>query len=217
LSAIPSTPAATSQVTSEFDRQVQVLVEKSFPALADISAAEFRALLEPLRNRVADLPDPSDDTALPFVIVISSDLVPTEAAMGTVVDGRGMRGVVNMAPVSPDGFKPREGVALPAGQAYLLADVDLGAQTLNVRPKDALPIIEQAGRLTLTIDEGVAVMTHFGDALQTHNAFQLLASREDSQRMPSIWRSYNQPRLGWCWDGAPHSWMGSASAASRVG
>jgi hypothetical protein len=121
-----------------------------------------------------------------------------------------------MDPVSPDDFKPVDGLGVPPGHAYMLADIDLGAKFLDVRPKDALPSIEKSGRLTLTIDEGIAIMTQYGDVLQTHNAFQLLASRQDSQRIPSIWRSYNRPRLGWCWDGAPHPWMGSASAAIRL-
>ena len=193
------------------------MLDRSFPALAGITESEFRAIVAPLRGRLADIPGPSSDRFLPFVVVISRDLVPTEAAMNKVLDSRGKAGVVNMDPVSPNDFNPAEGVDLPAGPAYLLVDVDLGAEFLDVRPRDARPAIERSGRLTLTIDEGVAVMTQYSDALQSHNAFQLLASRQDSQRIPSIWRSYDQPRLGWCWDGAPHPWMGSASAAARIG
>lgn len=221
MPAVSSLSSSTADVTAtriaEFDRQLHHLLDQSFAAKAHLSETEFRAVVEPLRSRLADLPAASGETALPFVIVLSRDLVPTEAAMTSVVDGRGKQGVVNMDPVSPDGFKPKDGVDLPPGQAYLLADIDLGAEFLDVRPKDALPAIEAAGRLTLTIDEGVAVLTQFPNVLQTHNAYQLLASREDSLRIPSVWRSYNQPRLGWCWDGAPHPWMGSASAAARVG
>lgn len=215
---LPATSSVSATTrTAEFDRQLQILIEKSFPAAAGLSETDFRSHIDPLRDRLGALPAPTSETALPFVIVLSRDLVPTAAVMETVVDSRGKPGVVNMDPVTPDDFKTKDGVEIPAGQAYLLADIDLGAQFLDVRPKDALPVIEAAGRLPLTIDEGVAVMTQFGDALQTHNAFQLLASRQDSLRIPSIWRSYNQPRLGWCWDGAPHPWMGSASAALRVG
>lgn len=217
MSAQTSVAATDSAVlNTEFDRQLQHLVDSSFPAAADLSEADFRAVVEPLRSRLASVPAPIAENTLPFVIVISRDLVPTQTVMDKVVDGRGRTGVVNMDPVTPDGFKPKAGVEVPAGSAYLLADIDLGAEFLDVRPKDALTVIEAAGRLPMTIDEGVAVMTQFGDALQTHNAFQLLASREDSQRIPSIWRSYDRPRLGWCWDGAPHPWMGSASAAVRV-
>jgi hypothetical protein len=216
LSATTSSPASIKARDLEFDRQLLVMLDKSFPALAGISEAEFRGHVEPLRDRLTDLPAPSGDTALPFAIVISRDLVPTEAAMSHVIDSRGKSGVVNMDPVSPDDFKPVDGLGVPPGHAYMLADIDLGAKFLDVRPKDALPSIEKSGRLTLTIDEGIAIMTQYGDVLQTHNAFQLLASRQDSQRIPSIWRSYNRPRLGWCWDGAPHPWMGSASAAIRL-
>lgn len=220
MPAVPSVSArtdATPEQIAEFDRQMRNLLDRPFPEAAGIDEDSFVALVEPLRRRLHRLPEPSAATSLPFLIVISRDLVPTREVMEAVVDGRGRRGVVNMDPTEPDAFKPKAGVEVPIEQAYLLADVDLGAEFLDVRPKDALPVIEGAGRLPLTIDEGVAVMTHFGDVLQTHNAFQLLASRQDSQRIPSIWRSYDQPRLGWCWDGAPHPWMGSASAALRLG
>ena len=88
---------------------------------------------------------PADETALPFVIVISRDLVPTEAAMETVVDSRGKPGVVNMDPVSPDDFKPKDGVEIPAGQAYLLADVDLGARVPR-RPPQGRAARHRGGR-----------------------------------------------------------------------
>jgi len=215
---MPATAAVDARATiAEFERQLQTLIDASFPAVAGISESAFRALVEPLHARLADLPAPKDETALPFVIVLGRDVVPTASAMAAVVDGRGRSAVVDMDPVSPDDFTPKEGVEIPADHAYLLADVDLGAWSLGVRPEDALPLIERRGRTPLTIDEGVAVLTQFPDVLDTHHAYQLLASRQQSKRIPSIWRSYGRPRLGWCWDGAPHSWMGSASAAARLG
>lgn len=35
-------------------------------------------------------------------------------------------------------------------------------------------------------------------------------------RGPAWWVSGRRPRLGWCYQGAPHTWLGSASAARRV-
>jgi len=98
----------------------------------------------------------------------------------------------------------------------VVKNIDTGAETLSVRPRDALPIIEGHGRTPLTIDEGVAVLAQFPEVLRTHNAYQLLASRRDDKRIPSIWTSYKQPRLGWCWEGNPHSWLGMASAGGRA-
>jgi hypothetical protein len=206
-----------SDAGGEFVRQVQTLVDKGYPGLAGLTDEEFRGLLAPLEKRLPDLPRATAETSFQFVIVLRDSLVDTVSAMARVVDGRGTQGLTNMDPVTPSAFSPIDGLDLPSAPAYLLADVDTGAATLNVRPKDALPTIVDAGRTPLTIDEGVAVLTQFPDILQTHNAFQLLGSRAADNRIPSIWVSYGRPRLGWCWAGNPHTWLGSASAATRLG
>jgi hypothetical protein len=33
----------------------------------------------------------------------------------------------------------------------------------------------------------------------------------------AIWISKGAPKLGWCWAGNPHTWLGSASCAKRIG
>jgi hypothetical protein len=52
--------------------------------------------------------------------------------------------------------------------------------------------------------------------LKTANAFSLLGSRRGDRRVPALWLSGGRPRLGWCWAGAPHFWLGSASCAERL-
>jgi hypothetical protein len=103
---------------------------------------------------------------------------------------------------------------------YLLADVSTGPETLGVRPEDALPALRAAGRSPLTLDEGVALLRQQPLVLHDHNAFQALATRSPvapyMRRVPTFWVSKGAPRLGWCWAGNPHSWLGAASAAGRL-
>ncbi|MGW0174505.1 DUF5701 family protein [Rhodococcus sp. NPDC003322] len=33
----------------------------------------------------------------------------------------------------------------------------------------------------------------------------------------ALWISQRRPKLGWCWNGNPHSRLGSASAGRRIG
>ena len=34
--------------------------------------------------------------------------------------------------------------------------------------------------------------------------------------VPAIWISNRAPKLGWCWAGNPHTWLGSASCSDRA-
>jgi hypothetical protein len=151
-----------------------------------------------------------------FVLVVKTEVVPTERAL-PLVELRGKRGFVAMDPTEPSEYSALEDLDIPPGPAYLVLDVDTGRDTLNVTPDNALDRIAAAGRSPLTIDEGIAFVTHFPDVLVDKNAFSLLGSRRGDRRMPALWVSGGAPRLGWCWAGNPHTWLGSASCAGRVG
>jgi hypothetical protein len=124
-----------------------------------------------------------------------------------------------MYPRKPDDFQPIASVEIPSGKAYLIVDVDRGKETINITPDDALKMIQKENRSPLTIDEGVAIMTHYPGFLLRNNCFSLLASRfSGDKRVPAIWiNQEKKARLGWCWEGNPHTWLGSASCGSRVG
>jgi Family of unknown function (DUF5701) len=193
---------------------VQVLHERGYPQLAGLDDTAFAALVEPLRDRLPAAPVTSaSNGCVPFLLVVRDSLVPTVAQVERW-SVRGKPGWTDMA-AELAGFRPIEGVDVPEGPVYLLLDVDTGAATLDVTPNDALPRITGAGRTPLTIDEGVALVTQHPDVFTTHNAFQALGSRATNKRVPSFWMSKGAPRLGWCWAGNPHSWLGSASAAGR--
>ena len=118
------------------------------------------------------------------------------------------------------GYHPVEGCE-PPGAAYLLLEVERGEEFCDVRPEDATRTIRERGRTPLTIDEGIALVTHVPQALEKNKCFMLAGSRRSAisgdRRVPALWISERAPKLGWCWDGNPHSWLGAASAAARVG
>jgi hypothetical protein len=152
---------------------------------------------------------------VPFVIVVKSQWVDAARSMPLVV-ARGRQGFTEFDAEELSRFRPIEGVELPEGPVYLAVDIDAGASSLNISPDEAAPAIEKAGRSFVTIDEGVALLTHYPDMLQTMNAFSLYGSRCGDRRVPAMWTSRGAPRLGWCWAGAPHTWMGTASLAARL-
>jgi hypothetical protein len=208
-----------SEVRREFERQVENLVRKGYPEVAGITAGEFRRQLGPLGESIrqlAALEVAGEAGRIPFVIVVKRELVAVERAL-PLVALRGKSAFTDMAADDIERFTPIEGITLPAGAAYLLVDIDLGRDTLNATPDDALPTITAAGRSPLTLEEGIALVTHYPEVLKTHNCFSLLGSRCGDRRVPALWVSRGRPRLGWCWAGNPHTWLGSASCAGRVG
>lgn len=159
------------------------------------------------------MPDLERGTAA-FVLVINSPLAPV-TTMLPLVERKGKSAIEQLYPIEPERFRPIKAVELPLGQAYLLLDIDRGKDTLNVTPDAALESIIGQGRSPLTIEEGIAVLTHFPEFLQPNNCFLLLASRCGDKRVPALWLSKGQPKLGWCWAGNPHTWLGSASCGKR--
>ena len=206
----------TGSLRAEFERQVENLLRKGYPDLAGVNADVFAAQIAPLRDRLGDLRPSGNESRIPFAIVVTSNLVATASAI-TRIELEGNSGFIRMDPTEPEDYRPIDGVDVPPPPAYLVGDVDTGEATLNVTPDDALGAIARQGRSPLTIDEGIAVITHYPDTLHTKNCFSILGSRRGDRRVPALWISGGRPRLGWCWAGNPHSWLGSASCGSRLG
>jgi hypothetical protein len=208
--------SAQVELSVEFERQVDTLLRKAYPQAAGMSEAEFLRQIEPLRARAAELEDAAQAERIPFVIVIQHELVAAESAI-TLVERQGKAGFSVIEPSDLRGFHPIEAVTLPAGSTYLLVDVDTGSATRNVTPNEALKLLQTEQRTPLTIDEGIALITHYPEAVRKNHGFSLLGSRCGDRRVTALWISENRPKLGWCWAGNPHSWLGSASAAARIG
>lgn len=196
---------SADQIT-ELHRQIDVLVEQGYPALADLTEQGFRDLVAPLERVLPDQP---------FVLVVSGDLVPLDRLIElTALNGK--PGFTSMEADDVQAFRPTPDLDLPESPVYLLAGVDTGRDTLNIRPDDALPQIHEAGRTPLTLDEGLAVAAQHPQWLRERNCFEMLGSRAGDKRVTGIWVSKGAPRLGWCWGGNPHTWLGMATAARRV-
>jgi len=207
-------------LSEEFDRQVSNLLEKGYPKLLGTTKQELVNKIEPLRTKLENLPLPEIDLErgkLPFVIVIKDKSLPAEEMM-RFVDKNGKRGVTILRPHGSANFQTIDEVVIPEELAYLLVDIDRGRDNINLPPSEAMKLIKDVGRSPLTIDEGVAIITHFPEFLVKNNCFSLLASRTGSdKRVPAIWiNAKKEPNLGWCWEGNPHTWLGSASCLERV-
>ncbi len=225
-----TSPTDPGDPGSEFDRQMAAYAALGVPGLHGVTDAAFADLVRPLRavaierspGRSAGAPDPAaahdpaaagDPGRLPFVLVVPG--APAEQLMPRTRQGA-HAGYVDMRPVDPSVFTPLPEAAVP-GSPYLILDVDTGRQTLGMHPLDATEWLAARQRLPLTIDEGIAALLLNPGLLRAANCYQMPASRDGSKRIPSLWvTGTGDPRLGWCYERMPHTWLGSASCAARA-
>lgn len=137
--------------------------------------------------------------------------------------------VVDMPDV--DRFSAINEVTLPDSPIYSLHDVQRGDTMRNWSPDEALPAILAAQRTPLTLNEGIFWLLQQPEALERNHCFMTIGSRlrKDSgkldARAPAMWISNgtgrdgranrDAPKVGWCWAGNRHTWLGFASAARR--
>lgn len=209
-----------TELNQEFKRQAECLLQFNFHQALNISEEQFLKIILPLKEKLTNLNLPAinlKEGHLPFVIVIKSPSITAEEAMSRVIKNN-IKGVANLRPLKADDFKTIEDINIPEGPAYLLIDIDRGKGTLNIPPSEAINNINKAGRSPLTINEGVTIATLFPEFLIKNNCFSLLGSRTGKdKRVPAIWiNAKKEANLGWCWNGNPHTWLGSASTATRT-
>lgn len=209
-----------TDISNEFDRQLQNLINKGYHKASKLTEENFRSKIIHLKSKLngTQLVDIDfEKGTLPFVIVIKNSLVPSEKMM-EIVEKDGKNGVTILRPHSPEDFKNIDELSITGTEVYLILDIDRGKENINLPPNEAIKLIKKSDRSPLTIDEGIAIVTHFPEFLIKNNCFSLLASRTGTdQRVPAIWiNSKKEPNLGWCWDGNPHTWLGSASCKIRA-
>lgn len=194
--------------TAEFDRQAGNLgiEHERFAALRDVAAGFGTVEPDPAAGR------------LPFVLVVTRNVVPIEESMPrTTLHGKSKAGFVDRT-FEPGSLERFVAVPeLPHQDAYLLCDVERGEEFCGEVPNDAMDVIAGRDRTTLTIEEGIAVLTQFPEVLVKNKCFSLGGSRCGDRRVPALWISKGAPKLGWCWAGNPHTWLGVASGGARRG
>lgn len=202
----------------ELGRQAERLIALGAHELGGLSAAELRAAVAEPREVAA-------------VLVIHPDRAPASALV-TLLERGGKRGFVVVDMVDVDDFTPIEQVELPAAPVYLVEGVQRGDEMANWSPEEALPAMTAAGRTPLTVGEGIQWVLQQPDALARGHCFMTIGSRPHKPngsldaRTPALWISngtgrdgrdnHGAPKLGWCWAGNRHAWLGFASASRRI-
>jgi hypothetical protein len=199
--------------------QADRLITLGVAELAGVPAGELRAL--------AAAAGPGGGGLL----VVHPDLVPA-SALTALVEREGKQGFVVVDMTDVDAFGPIEQVSVPAGPAYLVSGLERGDELANRSPDEALPAITGRGRTPLTLTEGLHWLLQQPAALERNHCFMTIGSRlrrPDGRldtRTPALWLSNGTgrdgrerrgaPKVGWCWAGNRHTWLGFASAGGRT-
>ncbi|WP_061961808.1 DUF5701 family protein [Demequina flava] len=203
------------------DSQVDAFIANDLNGLAGFDETAFRDLFAPLRATASQLPQDAfpDDGVVPYIAVVADSLIdpavrvplmrlPGSTAEGILDRNHGDEGL------TPYGDRPE--LDVPQASAYLLVNVQRGDEFRDAAPLDATTQIADRERTPLTIAEGLSIMAAHPQFLKKNHCFMLAGSTRGDKRVPAIWISQKAPKLGWCFDKVPHSWLGIASASQRV-
>ncbi|MBD8507882.1 hypothetical protein HT102_15440 [Hoyosella sp. G463] len=163
----------------------------------------------------SSVPDLDDPLKVPFVLVPHPRIHPPSSTVPLLALGR-HSGFVSADTADIDDFAPIATLQQPGTDVYAVVDVDRGDDTRNFTPDEATSRFAPEGRSPLTISEGVAYLLHFPRALRKNHCFQTAGSRRDDRRVPGIWISNRAPKVGFCWAGNRHTWLGIASGLDRI-
>lgn len=198
--------------------QVSRLIAAGVPEVAGVSAAELAA-------HAAALP------RVPGAVLAVHPALASPGTLAGLLRHGGRAGFVVEDMTDVDQFTAIEGVELPDRPLYVVADPTRGDELRNTTPVAALAEIQAARRTPLTLNEGISWLLQEPSVLAPGACFMTLGSRKPTPagvdpRTPAIWISRgtgrdgparrNAPKVGWCWAGNRHTWLGHASAALRL-
>ncbi|WP_432011267.1 DUF5701 family protein [Streptomyces cucumeris] len=201
--------------------QAERLIELGVHEIAGLSAAELRTFA-----KAAEVPAAGDGALL----VVHPDRAPA-SALAPLLRHDGKPGFVVTDMPDVDHFAPFETGALPDAPLYLVTGLDRGDRMANWSPEEALPALAGEDRTPLLLTEGIHWVLQQPAALERNRCFMTIGSRLRKangtldSRTPAIWISNgtgrdgrerrNAPKVGWCWWGNRHTWLGFASATGR--
>ncbi|MFI0775240.1 DUF5701 family protein [Streptomyces sp. NPDC021212] len=218
-----TTPAASTVLPAlpALSAQAERLIELGVHEIAGLPAAELRAFAAAAEAHAGG------DGAL---LAVHPDRAPA-SALAPLLRHDGMPGFVVTDMPDVDLFAPLDTVAVPDAPLYLLTGLDRGDHMANWSPNEALPALTAEARTPLLLTEGIHWVMQQPAALERNRCFMTIGSRLRKAggaldaRTPAIWISNgtgrdgrerrNAPKVGWCWAGNRHTWLGFASATGR--
>lgn len=198
--------------------QAEHLIASGVHDIAGMPADQLRAFAADAGHR--------DGEAL---LAVHPDRAPA-SALAPLLRHDGKPGFVVTDMPDVDRFDPCA-VEVPDTPLYLVTGPDRGDHMANWSPEEALPALTGQDRTPLLLTEGIHWVLQQPAILERNRCFMTIGSRLRKAngaldtRTPAIWISNgtgrdgrerrNAPKVGWCWWGNRHTWLGFASATGR--
>ncbi|MEU9704188.1 DUF5701 family protein [Streptomyces sp. NPDC047981] len=198
--------------------QAERLVALGVHERAELTADELRAFAREAGGERTDV-----------LLAVHPDRAPA-SALAPLLRREGKEGFVVVDMPDVDDFAP-SGVDVPDAPLYLVAGVDRGDHMSNWSPEEALPALIKEDRTPLLLTEGIHWVLQEPAALERNLCFMTIGSRLRKAngaldaRTPAIWISNgtgrdgrerrDAPKVGWCWWGNRHTWLGFGSTTGR--
>jgi hypothetical protein len=149
-----------------FNKQLSRIIERKFHKIANLSKNDFiNHYIMPLKELTVECQAEIRENRIPFLIVVPHNIVPLSYQIDSI------REITDEKPleyiIKPEWFENAKGVSTP-DKPYLLLDVETGYAMKNITPKKSVETFNSQGRFALTIDEGLALITHFPEVLESH-------------------------------------------------
>ncbi|MET7611184.1 DUF5701 family protein [Streptomyces seoulensis] len=205
----------TTQTLTPLSTQAERLIGLGVHEIAGLSAAEVRAAA---RGDIDGL------------LAVRPDLAPA-SVLAPLLRRRDKAGFVVTDMTDVDLFAPLDTVGLPDTPLYVVGGVERGDGMANWSPDEALPALTAASRTPLLLTEGIHWVLQRPDVLERNHCFMTIGSRLRrpdgtlDARTPALWISNGTgrdgrerreaPKIGWCWAGNRHTWLGFASGSGR--
>ncbi|WP_329619203.1 DUF5701 family protein [Streptomyces sp. NBC_01255] len=215
-----TSPTATVPPLPPLAAQAERLIELGVHEIAGVSADALRAFAAGAG---------ADGDGSGALLAVHPDRAPA-SALAPLLSRDGKPGFVVVDMPDVDDFAPSD-ITLPDAPFYLVTGVDRGDHMSNWSPDEALPALVKEDRTPLVLTEGILWVLQQPAALERNLCFMTIGSRLRKAngaldaRTPAIWISNgtgrdgrerrNAPKVGWCWWGNRHTWLGFASAAGR--
>ena len=151
-----------------FAKQVNTVIERKFHIPTGLSESDFvdRHIM-PLKQLLLENGKDTKigEKHIPLLIVVPHTIVPLSYQLERIRES--INDIQLEHIIKPEWFENAKGVSTP-DKPYLLMDVETGYGMKDTTPKKCVKTFNDEGRFALTVDEGIALICHFPEVLESH-------------------------------------------------